>query len=241
MLPVPACQRAVIVAKEALLRAGHILVPFSVPNVENAIDISNAGLWAEGGKSWLNNLKNDVISSSIQAVVSKLMRSSINRYLIATYYYWKGFTRLSRDMQISGGEDQSALRAWNYQQKADIYKNMFFEKWNKLHLDAIICPSFPIVACKLEEINHINVFWSYTVLYNLLNCPAGVVNITNVTTDDISRLRNYRGHYDDPWDEQIKNANKNSNGMPISVQCVSLPYEDEKCLKLMKEVESLLC
>ena len=36
-------------------------------------------------------------------------------------------------------------------------------------------------------------------------------------------------------------ANKNSNGMPISVQCVSLPYEDEKCLKLMKEVESLLC
>ena len=43
MLPVPACQRAVIVAKEALLRAGHILVPFSVPNVENAIDISNAG------------------------------------------------------------------------------------------------------------------------------------------------------------------------------------------------------
>lgn len=35
-------------------------------------------------------------------------------------------------------------------------------------------------------------------------------------------------------------ANKNSNGMPISVQCVTLPFEDEKCLKLMKEVESLL-
>ena len=59
------------------------------------------------------------------------------------------FTRLSRDMQISGGEDQSALRAWNYQQKADIYKNIFFEKWNKLHLDAIIFPSFPIVAYNL--------------------------------------------------------------------------------------------
>lgn len=43
MLPVPACQRAVIIAKEALLRSGHTLVPFSVQNIENAIDISNAG------------------------------------------------------------------------------------------------------------------------------------------------------------------------------------------------------
>jgi len=143
-------------------------------------------------------------------------------------------------MQMSGGEDQSALRAWNYQHKADIYKKLFFEKWNKLDLDAIICPSFPIAACNLEEINHINVFWSYTVLYNLLNCPAGVVSVSKVTTEDVNKLKSYRGHYGDPWDEKIKIANKNSNGMPISVQCVTLPFEDEKCLKLMKEVESLL-
>lgn len=75
------------------------------------------------------------------------------------------FTRLSRDMQMSGGEDQSALRAWNYQHKADIYKKNFFEKWNKLDLDAIICPSFPIAACKLEEINHINGCLFILVLY----------------------------------------------------------------------------
>ena len=53
-------------------------------------DLLNTGLWAEGGKSWLENLKNDVVSSSLKTLVNKLIRSSVNRYLLSIYYYWKG-------------------------------------------------------------------------------------------------------------------------------------------------------
>lgn len=53
-------------------------------------DILKTGLWAEGGKSWLENLKNDVVSSSLKTLVNKLILSSVNRYLLSIYYYWKG-------------------------------------------------------------------------------------------------------------------------------------------------------
>ena len=49
---------------------------------------------------------------------------------------------------------------------------------------------------------------SYTVLYNLLNCPAGVVPVTQTTANDIASLCYYRGHYDDPWDEVVKRVRR---------------------------------
>ena len=45
---------------------------------------------------------------------------------------------------------------------------------------------------------------SYVVLYNLLNCPVGVVPVTTVTQDDVDGLRDYKGHYGDSWDANIK-------------------------------------
>ena len=43
--PIPAVQRAVRMSKEALKRAGHELVPFKVPRINDAIDIINGGLF----------------------------------------------------------------------------------------------------------------------------------------------------------------------------------------------------
>ena len=45
---------------------------------------------------------------------------------------------------------------------------------------------------------------SYTVLYNLLNCPAGVVPVTQTTVNDVATLSYYKGHYGDPWDDFVK-------------------------------------
>ena len=45
---------------------------------------------------------------------------------------------------------------------------------------------------------------SYTVLYSLLKYPAGVVPITKVNAEDQQFLEHYVGHYDDHWDQQIK-------------------------------------
>lgn len=41
---------------------------------------------------------------------------------------------------------------------------------------------------------------SYTILYNLLNFPAGAVTVSTVTEEDEAQLRHYRGVHGDMWD-----------------------------------------
>ena len=42
----------------------------------------------------------------------------------------------------------------------------------------------------------------------------------------------------DIFSKNIKKAVKNSENLPLSVQIVGLPFEDEKCLKVMKLIEN---
>ena len=43
-------------------------------------------------------------------------------------------------------------------------------------------------------------------MYNVLDCPAGIVPITKVTQDDIDSLESYKGHYGDSFDKQVQNV-----------------------------------
>lgn len=80
---------------------------------------------------------------------------------------------------------------------------------------------------------------SYTALYNLLNFPVGVIPITKVTAEDEDQLRHYKGTFGGFGDKLFIEAMQGSVGLPVSVQCVSLPWQDELCLRLMRELEAL--
>ena len=69
---------------------------------------------------------------------------------------------------MSGGEDQSALRLWKHQYLAGGYKKEFFDQWREQKLDGIICPSFPIVACPLADVEHMNSEEDLIMFYNYL-------------------------------------------------------------------------
>lgn len=45
---------------------------------------------------------------------------------------------------------------------------------------------------------------SSTMLYNVLNFPAGVVPVSTVTEADEEELKLYKGCCDDPWDRTLK-------------------------------------
>ncbi|MCJ8729210.1 hypothetical protein PDJAM_G00103440 [Pangasius djambal] len=80
---------------------------------------------------------------------------------------------------------------------------------------------------------------SYTALYNVLNFPVGVVPVTEVTAEDEDQLKHYRGNFGDVWDRTFVKAIRGGVGLPIAVQCVALPWQEEMCLRLMREVEEL--
>jgi len=76
-------------------------------------------------------------------------------------------------------------------------------------------------------------------VFNILDCPAGVVPVTNVTAEDIAQ----------PWEpstcdkamvEGAKSAVANSLGLPVGVQLAAPPWREELCLRAMLEVQRCL-
>ena len=77
---------------------------------------------------------------------------------------------------------------------------------------------------------------SYLMVYNVLDFPAGVLPVTKVTTDDATQLEHYRTG--DDVEEFARADAVGSEGLPVGVQCVTKRWNEELCLRLMKEIES---
>ncbi|VDM60903.1 unnamed protein product, partial [Angiostrongylus costaricensis] len=76
---------------------------------------------------------------------------------------------------------------------------------------------------------------------NLLDFPAGVVPVGKVTVKDDEDLVNEStypvGH--NVALRIIRDSSINSVGLPLSVQIVTLPFEEEKCLRVMRDVQGV--
>ncbi|XP_044128809.1 fatty-acid amide hydrolase 1-like [Bufo gargarizans] len=118
------------------------------------------------------------------------------------------------------------------------YRIEFISEWRKWSLDVVLCPMLG-PAFNTGYPGQFLAPLSYTILYNILHFPAGVVPVGSVTAEDEEKLKLYRGYSNDPWDKLFKKAVKDGVGLPLSVQCAALPYQDELCLRLMKEIETL--
>nr|XP_021141285.1 vitamin D3 hydroxylase-associated protein isoform X2 [Columba livia] len=133
---------------------------------------------------------------------------------------------------------RSVKEMWNHNHEIQVYRAEFIARWMELQLDVVLCPVLgpafnPGYAGKL--LNAV----SSTMLYNFLNFPAGVVPVSTVTEADEEELKLYRGCCNDPWDQTLKQAVTGAVGLPVAVQCVALPWQEELCLRFMKEVETL--
>lgn len=105
-------------------------------------------------------------------------------------------------------------------------------------MDVLLCPMLG-PAYNFHYCGRLTNALSYTSLYNLLNFPAGTVTVSTVTEEDEAQLSQYEGVYGDVWDKLFVKAVKDGVGLPVAVQCVSLPWQDEMCLRFMREVEQL--
>ncbi|XP_078489728.1 fatty-acid amide hydrolase 1-like isoform X2 [Ciona intestinalis] len=235
--PVPAVQRAVLITKEILEKAGHTLVPFKVPRIEDAVRILSSALFADGGRTCMENLKNDLVDPANRYLYWRLSCPAFLRPIVKYIVGW-GSPRIANDLMVYGGGDCSVYRLWKIQAETEKYKKEFFTQWRDLDLNAMICPPFPIAAAPIGSVEHTTALASYTTLFNLLNCPSGVIPVTKVSQADTDKLKDYKGNYGDKWDNHIKKVSENSTDMPIGVQFVGLPWMDEICLRLMKEVET---
>ena len=102
-------------------------------------------------------------------------------------------------------------------------------------LDCIISPGSWHCAFKNEDAQDLGSIFNYFLIWNLLNCPTGVVPVTKVLQGEDQEV--FNDGYNDDLTRRMRNSIKDSVGMPLAVQVSTLVWQDEKCLGIMKQVE----
>ena len=100
-------------------------------------------------------------------------------------------------------------------------------------IEAFISPPYHGPAFKGYNAGDLGCLFDYTMIWNVLHYPSGVVPITQVQPGE----EVYEDSYNDMWTSYIKEDLKGSVGMPMCVQVVSYFGDDEICLGLMKTIE----
>ncbi|XP_063283825.1 fatty-acid amide hydrolase 1-like [Pelobates fuscus] len=233
----PSMRRAVLQTKALLEDAGHKLVPFTPPSMETAVfGLTLKGLLADGGSTFLDNFKGDLVDPNLKSQVTTYALSSHLKSLLS-FIVKPVFPRLAAVLQYSQ-EMRSVKTLWKHHIEVETYRQEFIELWKKQKLDAVLCPILG-PALTIGYPGKLSTAVSYAILYNLVDFPAGVVPVTKVTKEDEEALKNYEGHYKDFWDKLLKKGMSDGVGLPVAVQCVALPWQEEQCLRLMKEVETV--
>ncbi|NXI05981.1 FAAH1 hydrolase, partial [Pachycephala philippinensis] len=239
--PLPPCmRRAVKETRRALQAAGHQLVPFSPPRVPHAMtELFMKTFFADGGRAWLDVFTGDIVDPGLKQQVNTCRMPRLVKKLLALLLKPLQFLLLLKlkDLAVIS-TCRSVKEMWNHHHEIQVYRSQFITEWKELQLDVVLCPVLG-PAFTTGYPGKLLTAISSTMLYNLLNFPAGVVPVSTVTEADEEELKLYQGCCDDPWDRMLKQAVSGAVGLPVAVQCVALPWQEELCLRFMKEVETL--
>ncbi|KAM3619985.1 uncharacterized protein V6R79_016746 [Siganus canaliculatus] len=236
--PSPSMSRSVREVKALLEQAGHTLVAYSPLRInEVATELALKGILADGATTLLKKLEGSPIDPCLQ--------SQLTSYRLPIWFK-KTVSFLLRPLNPRASNIFASLcgvrsvsDVWNQHAAVEDYIRETVEHWRKYNIDVLLCPAIG-PACKIHSCGKVSQILSYMILYNLLNFPAGVVPVTTVTAQDEEELKHYKGNYQDHMDRLFKEAVTGGVGLPVGVQCVALPWQDELCLRFMKEVEQVV-
>ncbi|NXX48482.1 FAAH1 hydrolase, partial [Tricholaema leucomelas] len=236
-MPSPAMRRAVREVKQMLEDAGHTLVPFELMNVDYAVfNFCLRGMFSDGGVSFIRNFKGELERSGVGMLFWLLKTPN----WLKTVLSWtvKPFHSVVVPFVVTVFFFSTVDEVWSLHHEIEEFCHQFITQWKKLNLDVMLCPMLG-PALGIGYPGKLSVAVSYTMLYNALDFPTGVVPVTLVTDEDEEELKGYQGYFRDWWDRTLAKAFRGSVGLPVAVQCVALPWQEELCLRLMKEVETL--
>nr|XP_005894287.1 PREDICTED: fatty-acid amide hydrolase 1 [Bos mutus] len=236
-MPTPAMKRALLETKQRLEVAGHTLVPFLPSNIPHALEtLGTGGLFSDGGTTFLQNFKGDFVDSCLGDLISILRLPGWLKGLLA-FMMKPLLPRLSAF--LNNMKSRSARKLWELHHETEVYRHSVMAQWRALELDVLLTPMMG-PALDLNGPGKATGAVSYTLLYNCLDFPAGVVPVTMVTAEDEAQLQFYKGYFGDIWDKTLQKFVRNGVGLPVAVQCVALPWQEELCLRFMREVEQLM-
>ena len=80
---------------------------------------------------------------------------------------------------------------------------------------------------------------SYTAVYNLIGCPAGILPVTRESAGDQALLEADYPDTDANF-RLAREASRGAGGCPLGVQVIGRHYQEEMVLHVMRTIENLV-
>ncbi|KJE97076.1 hypothetical protein CAOG_07548 [Capsaspora owczarzaki ATCC 30864] len=228
----PACARAVQEVVASLTEAGHELVFFEPPNLQDgAMTLMGLLSCDRGLEAYIRGLQGEALNDAYEPLYQGSIMSTAARTELADSAERQGMWRLAGLVRATGVKN--AFEYKEYIHKAKTYKNAFVHAWQAANLDALICPTMPLPALPHLTTARLIPAHCYANLFNLLHVPAGSVPVTHVRADE----QCYTSVHRDAFTDLAVEASAGTAGLPVGVQVVALPFQDELCLHVMGLIE----
>lgn len=231
LTPNAAIRRALTRAAQALRDAGCEVVDYVPPHVQDAAFRAIALIGADGGKTLHDAIEGGPLDPVLQAVFKTARAPAWVRGLMQKMLQKSGDVH-SASLLAALGEKAPAqlfklvaeLRSWRAEVLADMQAQ---------GISLLLSPPYPIAAFPHGGSRNFTLAGSYAMFANALQLPAGVVPVTTVRD----------GEGEDVAGEglagKLARANaQGSTGLPVGVQLIGLPWQDEWVLAAMQAVES---
>lgn len=95
-------------------------------------------------------------------------------------------------------------------------------------------PGFGSQACLHGYSEKTSLAAAYTFMWNVLGTTVGSMPVTLCREDE----EVYESVHNDEMTQKLKETAKGSAGLPVGIQIIGLPFEDEKVLGFMKNLEN---
>eukprot|EP00903_Cladosiphon_okamuranus_P006578 g6426.t1 len=239
--PCAAITRAVEEAAEGLRAAGHEVVPFEPPVSGWEIARLYYGqMGAEGNmKRFVDSIQGEKM---LPGYASLRMIASIPNF-VRPLLAWvlRNVAGDERKASILGVTRNKGLSVRQYYELVGDTFDVR-SKWDKAFtnagLDAVIFPPVALPALPHGAAKDLTPAFTYMMLANLLHWPAGVVPVTLIRSDEENYdVESLPVNQRDVTAKFARKAMRGSAGLPVGVQVMTTPFQEELTLHAMREVE----
>lgn len=227
------CRRAVIETVEALQRAGHQTIELQIPNFEAMVSsVIRVLFLGSQAQRFLTALDGEKPIDDVKRIIRLCKHSNVVKKLFKIFFGKRLESVIDNTMKITA--NRAALALGKFVQLRDHFLNY----WVDLNLDAIITPACALPAFELEHDIKLMFSACYLWLANIANAPAGVVPVTKVLSGEDVYTQEDTVYNDDLLFKLSQESMNGTVGLPIGVQVMTLPWQDEKCLRVMRIIET---
>lgn len=228
--PSRAVARAVERARDVLAERGCTVVPFRPPGLHEAIFTYFAAMSSDGGKTVRALASQGAVDPTV-AALERIARLPVRiRRGLARVLSIAGESTVASLLRVLGEKPVRELFRLTVELRA--YRRQLIEAFRAEPIDILLAPAHATAALPHGLSKDFVVAGSYSMLFNLVQFPGGVVPVSRVRASETRRSSPRGG-----LERHAAKVDATSAGLPVGVQVIARPWHDADVLAAMFAIE----